>query len=375
MICKEFRGWCAHKNLSELAGQRLRAHPFFALKLPIGLAFRYAPFPGDSLERIHLVQTFALSQLFNSFANAQIICNALSDLWSCLDQQNYLSSDAITPGQDVADFRDGAAQEFLMHLCQFAGDDYLAIRGPDALNIGKSLQNTVRRFVEDQRGELIDAGLQLFEITSAGCGLWRQKSQEEKTLCFQAGRDQPGKGGIGPRHSEDGNTGPDGCPGQKHTGIGNPRYTCVGYHGDALSAKQVRDKLGGAPGLIVFVQAGGRRFDAVVIQELLSLPRVLASYAVYRLQHAQSTERDVLKVTDRGSNQIQARSQNLFPGRWPFIVRHLCLAFALEAAVFGKQTHAVAEILPGYYSDYAAVNGHGHEGHAATRDSPNHKSQ
>jgi hypothetical protein len=46
-----------------------------------------------------------------------------------------------------------------------------------------------------------------------------------------------------------------------------------------------------------------------VIQQFLSLARILAGNAIDRAKHAQGTERDVLEIADWGGNQVQTRSQ------------------------------------------------------------------
>ena len=71
-----------------------------------------------------------------------------------------------------------------------------------------------------------------------------------------------------------------------------------------MTLLQVHDQLGRARQLIVLVVADGARFDAVMIEQFRRLPRVLAGDQADLLENAQRAQRNVLKVADRGSDQV-----------------------------------------------------------------------
>src|SRR5581483_1453353 len=65
---------------------------------------------------------------------------------------------------------------------------------------------------------------------------------------------------------------------------------------------------GGAGHLVVLVVADAAGGDAVMVQQFLGLPRVLAGDEIDFFQYAQRAQRDVLKVADGSSHEIQRRT-------------------------------------------------------------------
>ena len=97
----------------------------------------------------------------------------------------------------------------------------------------------------------------------------------------------------------------DGLAHQPVAGIGDQRRARVRDQRHARTRFQFLDQLRCAHGLVVLVITDRRFVDAVVIEQLARLPRVLASHQVCLAQNPQRAQRDVLQIADRRGHQVE----------------------------------------------------------------------
>src|SRR6266516_7452316 len=97
---------------------------------------------------------------------------------------------------------------------------------------------------------------------------------------------------------------PDGKRNQPKAGIRDAGHSRISHQSHARASLQVEHKLWSARHLIVFLVADSARAYPVMIQQLLGLPRILTGNKVGFLEHAQSSQSDVVKVPDRCADQI-----------------------------------------------------------------------
>ena len=114
-----------------------------------------------------------------------------SSLRPRLHQQGDFAANAIAAGQIAAHLGRRSAQKLLVHLGQLARYDYAYGGTKDGFQIGQRLQNSVRRFVKDQRARGIVAlhfGGQRLQPGSPRAGLLRQKADEVELAPWAARR-------------------------------------------------------------------------------------------------------------------------------------------------------------------------------------------
>jgi hypothetical protein len=87
--------------------------------------------------------------------------------------------------------------------------------------------------------------------------------------------------------------------------VADTGHARVADDGDVIAAFQMHHHFGRAGQFIVLVVAERGLLDAVMIQQLGSLPRVLAGDQVHFLQGAQSAQRNVFQIADGCSHQVQ----------------------------------------------------------------------
>ena len=169
-------------------------------------------------------------------------------------------------------------------------------------DIVQSFQYPVRRFIENQRRWI---SLHLFQRLPALRFLSRKKAAEEERVRRQSGcaqradqrrcpRDRRHRYAMRPRLRH-----------QPITRIGDQRRAGVRYQRDVLASLQLAQQLFRASLLVVFVIAHQRLRNAVAVQQLARLPRVLARDLVHFPKNAQGAQRDVLQVADRGRDDVE----------------------------------------------------------------------
>ena len=127
----------------------------FALEFAVELAFGLAQFAGETLEGFFFVEVgFGLEA---GDAGGDGLPGLRIRTWGTwifgrsFDEEHEFAADAVAGGELLANFGDGAAEEFFVELGEFAGDDY-AQRGPeDGFEIGKRVDDAMGGFVEDER--------------------------------------------------------------------------------------------------------------------------------------------------------------------------------------------------------------------------------
>src|SRR5579862_6984242 len=107
--------------------------------------------------------------------------------------------------------------------------------------------------------------------------------------------------------------------------IRDARGASIADQGNALSLLELHDELGGFRELVMFVVAGGVRLDAVMIEQLLCLPSILAGDELHFLQRANGAKAEVFEVADRRTHEIQRAARGRFNhrtagyiGKWKF---------------------------------------------------------
>src|SRR5258708_4858139 len=92
---------------------------------------------------------------------------------------------------------------------------------------------------------------------------------------------------------------------QPKSWVGNSRHARICYQSDARSFLHLFYQLRRSRHLVVLVIADGAGCDAVVVEQLLRLPRIFARDYVDFLQHTYSAQCDVLKVADWCGDEIK----------------------------------------------------------------------
>ena len=102
------------------------------------------------------------------------------------------------PSKFAANLGDSSAKKLFMNLGQLTGHDDAKLRPKNRLQIGERIEQTVRRFVENQspRGFAWLSG-EIFESRPARAGLLRQESEKFKFVGRQSRSDQRADSGIG----------------------------------------------------------------------------------------------------------------------------------------------------------------------------------
>src|SRR5579862_7276945 len=101
---------------------------------------------------------------------------------------------------------------------------------------------------------------------------------------------------------------PDCQRNQPESWIRDARHTRVGHQGDLRAALQVHHQFRRLSHLVMLVIADAAGGDAIVVEEFLCLARILAGNQIDTLQHAQSAQRDVIKISNGGRDEIESRA-------------------------------------------------------------------
>ena len=212
-------------------------------------------------------------------------------------------------------------------------------RPEDGFDIGEGREDAVGRFVEDlgpsgvipmsQSRDMGHPILQSFEGGAALAFFGGKESVEGegfarcafsgRRVTHKPARDQRADGGVRAGDGEDGDARRDGCRRNLAAGVGDAGGSRVADHGDARAGLERAGKFGGAAGLVVHVVADRGRANGEVVEQFLGLARVLAGNFVYRSQHAQRAQGDVLEVADGSGHEVKAGSERL--GILAFFVR------------------------------------------------------
>ena len=142
------------------------------------------------------------------------------------------------------------------------------------------------------------------------------------TLTFFAGQESEEAEGIGGQTAGDeraekcGRSGDwndrdvmaDGEGHQAEAGVGDAGHTGIGDESDALALFEMHDEFCRLGELIVLVVAGRVGLDAVMVEELLRLPGILASDEIDFFQRPNGAIGDVLEVTDGRTDEVKANA-------------------------------------------------------------------
>lgn len=99
-------------------------------------------------------------------------------------------------------------------------------------------------------------------------------------------------------------------------GVGDERHARVADESDFCALLEGKDEFGGASEFVVFVVADERLANVVVGEEFLGVAGIFAGDLIHFLEHAEGAERNVLKITDRGADEIEAAGGRSGIGRW-----------------------------------------------------------
>ena len=208
-----------------------------------------------------------------------------------------------------------------MQLGDFAGHHHGPLRPQHLDHIPQRLSQPVRRFVKDLGTRRIS---DLFQQLAPLAGFGRQESAEAERI---GGQPAGGERGDKRRGAGDGNHRNTMADGERHQPVSrvrDGRHAGIGDQRDGAAFLGLLHQLGGARHLVVLVVTGGRRGDAVVVQQLLGLASVLAGDDVCLLQHTHGAQSDVFQIADRRSHHIECGARDLILlGRHSAPVYHL----------------------------------------------------
>src|SRR5664280_2335772 len=131
-----------------------------------------------------------------------------------------------------------------------------------------------------------------------------KKSEEAKCVSGQAAGYQRTEEGRGARDGNHRDVVSDGESDETKSRVGNTGHAGVTHQSDIFSLLQLHDQFGGARKFVVLVIAGGRRVDAVMIEELLRLTGVFAGDQLDFFQGADGAKSDVFQVSDGRTNEV-----------------------------------------------------------------------
>jgi len=202
-----------------------------ALQLAIGIAFPDAAILCHPFEGVFFGEIFSLHQSGHFGGDGPMRCGG----FFCRlrrEQQNHLAANDCACGELGAKFADGTAQELFVQLGQFAGDDGVLRCSEDCLDIGESVHDTMRGFIEDVSS--VVAG-KLFESSLALARLGGKKAVEGEVVGGEAAGDQGADSSVRTGDGKDGDACGDGGCGDLAAGIGDAGGSGIADDGDACA--------------------------------------------------------------------------------------------------------------------------------------------
>ena len=231
----------------------------------------------------------------------------------CFDEQRDFAADAVAGGEFAADFGDAPAQKLFVNLGQLARNCDAQLRTKNRFEIGKRIEQAVRRFVKDQCARS-------FALAWAA----RFSSFVRRAPAFS---------GRNPRNSNSSAGRPEAisaltaalAPGMGKTGTPaamasrtshepgslTPGRSRVRHERDGLPGLYVLDQFRGTGAFVVLVATDGFFLDLEMIEKFLGLARVFAGDAIDGAQNIERAQRDVAKIADGSGDEVEAGGEGL----------------------------------------------------------------
>lgn len=176
-------------------------------------------------------------------------------------------------------------------------------------DLPKAFDDTVRRFVEDERGIEVAKGLENLGALGA---LWGQEAAEKELAPAEAAAGERDEEGGGAGNHFDGQAGFEDGAQDAIAGIGEERRTGIADQGHTVTTPDRLDEFDGTSCLIVLVIADGAHGNAEVLQEFASVTGIFTGNHGGFAKNAEGAQRDVLKVADGRGNDAQYAGHGRF---------------------------------------------------------------